>query len=162
SLKSRYQQCKRHAWGATDIAYAIKEAIRHPEIPFWTRFFRIYEILESHIIWTTNWAILTFGAWLPALINPVFKQTALGYNLPKISRIILTTCLLFLLVMIILDRALRPKKPENVSRWYGLIEVGQWVFMPVASLFMSVLPGLDSQTRLMLGKRLEYRVTEKF
>jgi hypothetical protein len=33
--------------------------------------------------------------------------------------------------------------------------------MPFATLFMSALPGLDSQTRLLLGKRLEYRVTDK-
>ena len=29
------------------------------------------------------------------------------------------------------------------------------------SFFLSALPGLDAHTRLMLGKRLEYRVTEK-
>jgi len=161
SLKSRYEQCKRHAWGATDIPYAIKQAFKHPEIPVGTKIFRIYKLIETHIIWSTNWFILTLGAWIPALVNPVFKQTALGYNLPRISRIILTTCLLFLFIMIALDYSLRPKKPKGLPRWESALEYLQWVLMPVAALFMSVLPGLDSQTRLMLGKRLEYRVTEK-
>jgi hypothetical protein len=31
---------------------------------------------------------------------------------------------------------------------------------PITFLF-SALPALDSQVRLMLGKRMEYRVTEK-
>jgi len=161
SLKNRYEQCKRHAWGATDIPYAIKQAINHPEIPLWNRFFRIYKLFETHIIWSTNWFILTLGAWLPALVNPVFKQTALGYNLPKISRIILTICLLSLLVIIFLDNALKPKRPQNQPRWRSALNYLQWFLMPIASLLMSVLPGLDSQTRLMIGKRLEYRVTEK-
>ena len=161
SLKSRYKQCQRHAWGATDIPYAVKQAIKHSEIPIWTRILRIYKIIETHLIWSTNWFILTLGAWIPTLVNPVFRQTALGYNLPKISRAILTTCLLSLLIMIIIDLALRPKKPKDYSFWSNLTYYLQWIMMPVASLFMSVLPGLDAQTRLMLGKRLEYWVTEK-
>lgn len=161
SLKTRYLQCQRHAWGATDIPYAIKQAVKHREIPFWNRFFRIYKILETHLIWSTNWFILTLGAWLPALVNPVFKQTALGYNLPKISRIILTICLLSLLIIIILDASLRPKRPADYPRRKIVFEYLQWILMPVAALFMSVLPGLDSQTKLMFGKRLEYFVTPK-
>jgi len=33
--------------------------------------------------------------------------------------------------------------------------------MPIAGLFFGALPGLDAHTRLMLGKYLEYRLTEK-
>jgi len=162
ALRNRYQQCKRHAWGATDIPYAIKQAFKHPEIPFLTRFFRVYKVIESHLLWSTNWFILTLGAWLPALINPFFRQTALSYNLPRISQYILSTCLIFLAIMIILDRLIRPKLArKEASRLYPLWENIQWVLMPVAALFMAVLPAIDSQTRLMIGKRLEYKVTEK-
>jgi hypothetical protein len=162
ALKNRYEQCKRHAWGATDVPYAIKEAFKHPEIPLLTRFFRVYKVVESHLIWASNWFILTFGAWLPAMINPFFKQTALSYNLPKISQFILTTCLIFLIIMIIIDRIIRPKIPkQDISRWFFVLELTQWALMPIAALFMSVLPAIESQTRLMIGKRLEYRVTEK-
>src|SRR4030043_261476 len=156
SLKNRYLQCRRHAWGCTDIPFAIKLALKHPEIPVWTKFFRIYKIVETHLIWSTNWFILTLGAWLPALVNPVFKQTALGYNLPRISRIILTACLVFLFIIIALDFSLRPKKPKDFPRWKTAFEYLQWVLMPVATLLMSVIPGLHSQTQLMTGKRLEY------
>ena len=162
ALKNRYEQCKRHAWGATDIPFAIQQAMKHKEIPFLVRFFRVYKVVEAHLLWSTNWFILTLGAWLPAMINPFFKQTALSYNLPKISQWILTTCLLFLIVMIIIDRAIRPKPPKNeAGRWFGFLELIQWVLMPIAALFMAVLPAIESQTRLMLGKRLEYKVTDK-
>jgi len=162
ALKNRYEQCKRHAWGATDIPFAIQQAAKHKEIPFLVRFFRVYKVIEAHLLWSTNWFILTLGAWLPAMINPFFKQTALSYNLPKISQWILTTCLLFLIIMIIIDRAIRPQPPKKeAGRWFGFLELIQWVLMPIAALFMAVLPAIESQTRLMLGKRLEYKVTDK-
>ena len=37
----------------------------------------------------------------------------------------------------------------------------QWLALPVVGLIFSNLPALDAQTRLMAGKYLEYRVTEK-
>ena len=37
----------------------------------------------------------------------------------------------------------------------------QWLALPVVGLVFSNLPALDAQTRLMVGKYLEYRVTEK-
>jgi hypothetical protein len=35
------------------------------------------------------------------------------------------------------------------------------LFAPVTSIFFGALPALDSQTRLMFGKYLEFRVTVK-
>jgi len=161
SLKARYEQCKRHAWGATDIPYAVKQALKHNEIPPLIRLSRIFKIVETHFIWSTNWFILTLGALIPTMINPVFRQTSLGYNLPKISQYILTVCLLSLVFVIFLDMLMRPPRPKGYPIWKNLLDYLQWLVMPVATLFMSVLPGLDSQTRLMIGKRLEYWVTPK-
>jgi hypothetical protein len=161
SLINRYEQCKRHAWGATDIPYAVKQFFRHPEIPLITRSLRVLKLVESHTLWSTNWFLLTLGASLPPLFNPVFGQTVLGQNLPRMSRLILTTCLLALATMILLDRSLRPPRPKKVQWWLVPLSYLQWLLMPVATLFMAVLPGLDAQTRLMLGRYLEYRVTEK-
>ncbi len=57
---------------------------------------------------------------------------------------------------------MRPPRPKGTPFWKFLFDYLQWLLMPIATLLMSVLPGLDSQTRLMVGKRLEYWVTEKF
>jgi hypothetical protein len=37
----------------------------------------------------------------------------------------------------------------------------QWIALPLVGLLFSNLPALDAQTRLMTGRYLEYRVTEK-
>ncbi len=160
ALKNRYSQCLRHAWGAVDIRYAISQSIKHPEIPLITRLLRLFKLLETHIIWSSNWFILTLGTSVPVLLNPNFFQTSIGYNLPKISNIILTVCLIPLLTLIILDWKLRPAAQK---RGFGVFlkNLLQWPLMPLATLALSVLPGLHSHTRLMLGQSLEYKTTVK-
>ncbi|MBN1169122.1 glycosyltransferase family 2 protein [Candidatus Woesebacteria bacterium] len=161
TMKNRYKQCKRHAWGASDIPYAIKESIRHPEIPPLKRVMRVYKLIETHVVWSTNWFLLTLGATLPAVINPEFSRTSLGYNLPKMAESILTICLIALVVMVIIDLKLRPKKAKPDTIFKAIKEVLQWVTFPLITLPMSVLPGLHAQTMLMFGKRLEYKTTDK-
>lgn len=160
ALKNRYNQCVRHAWGAIDIPYAIEQARIHKEIPILTRFLRIFKLIESHLIWSSNWFILTLGTSLPVILNPKFFQTAFGYNLPRVSNIILTICLIPLVILISLDWKLRPyyqkKGFKNILK-----NILQWPFLPIATLAMSVLPGLHSHTRLLLGKKLEYKTTVK-
>jgi hypothetical protein len=160
ALKNRYNQCVRHAWGATDIPYAIEQSRLHPEIPFFTRALRIYKLIETHFIWSSNWFILTLGTSLPVILNPHFFNTTFGYNLPRISNIILTLCLIPMAVLIILDWMLRPPY-QKTGFWNIAKNILQWPFMPIATLAMSVLPGLHSHTRLLLGKRLEYKTTDK-
>ena len=160
ALKNRYSQCVRHAWGAIDIPYAIEQSRLHQEIPFFTRALRIFKLFQTHFIWSSNWFILTLGTSLPVMLNPKFFQTTFGFNLPRISNIILTICLIPLVTLIILDWKLRPARQKK-GFWNILKNILQWPFMPIATLTMSVLPGLQSHTRLLLGKRLEYKTTNK-
>lgn len=160
ALKNRYNQCLRHAWGAIDIPYALEQSRLHPEIPLLTRFLRIFKLFQTHFIWSSNWFILTLGTSLPVLLNPHFFNTALGYNLPRISNIILTICLIPLFVLIILDWKLRPTSQKKGFKNI-LQNILQWPLMPLATLALSVIPGLHSHTRLLFGKRLEYKTTAK-
>jgi len=160
ALKNRYNQCIRHAWGAIDIPYAIEQARNHPEIPLITRSLRIFKLIQTHLIWSSNWFVLTLGTSLPVILNKKFFQTTFGYNLPKISNIILTICLIPLITLIILDWKLRPERQKK--GFFNILKnILQWPFMPIATLTMSVLPGLQSHTRLFLGKGLEYKTTKK-
>ena len=160
ALKNRYNQCVRHAWGAVDIPYAIEQARAHKEIPLITRSLRVFKLIETHMIWSSNWFVLTLGTSLPVILNPKFFQTTIGFNLPRISNVILTICLVPLGLLIILDWILRPKEQKKGAGIF-LKNMLQWPLMPIATLVMSVLPGLHSHTRLMLGKRLEYKTTTK-
>lgn len=161
SLVNLYEQEKRWAWGVSDDAYFIKKWLTHTHIPFWHRTIRVFKVLEDHFLWPVNWFAITLGATVPVMLNPVFAQTVMGQNLPKVSFGILTSCWLFLAVILFVDFRQRPKRDHDVSLLRKLIMPFEFFLMPVVTLIFTALPGIDAHTRLMLGKYLEYRVTEK-
>ncbi len=161
TIVNQYEQYKRWAWGVSDIPFVIRGMVMHSEIPAWDRFLRLIFVLEQHIFWPTNWFILTLGSALPPLVNPEFARTVLGHNLSRISSGILTVSAVFLLAIMVIDWRMKPPKPKELAAWKLPFFYLQWVTLPIISFFLGALPGLDAHTRLLLGKRLEYRVTEK-
>jgi cellulose synthase/poly-beta-1,6-N-acetylglucosamine synthase-like glycosyltransferase len=162
SVRSNYVQVRRWAWGVTDLAYALKMYLKNSrEVPLSRFIFRYGRALEHHTLWPANWFIITFGATIPALINPAFKKTALGFSLPGIAGFILTFAIVGLLSIIVLDILMRPPRPESFKKWHLPILLIQYLFMPLTAFVFGSLPGMDAHMRLILGKRLEYKVTEK-
>lgn len=158
---NEYEQKKRWAWGVSDIPYVVEMFFKQPGGSFFNKVLRTLRLLQDHILWPVNWFIITVGVSVVTLVNPVFKRTALGYMLPRISSGILTITILFLAVLLIIEFRQRPKKPDDVSRLKVWLSPLEFLLMPIAGFFFSALPSLDAHTRLMLGRYLEYRVTEK-
>ncbi|MCL4360282.1 glycosyltransferase family 2 protein [Patescibacteria group bacterium] len=161
TMVNQYEQVKRWAWGVSDIPYVIKNALDHDEIPLGNRLIRVGLLLEHHVFWPANWFILTVGSILPPIINVDFGRTILGHNLSRLSSGILTVSAVFLIVIFMIDWRIKPPKPKEYASWKLPFLYLQWLTLPVVSFFLSALPGLDAHTRLLLGKRLEYRTTEK-
>lgn len=161
TIINQYEQSKRWAWGVSDLPYVIRGAFLSTEIPVQDRIRKVVMLLEHHIFWPANWFILTIGSTIPPLVNPVFGRTALGHNLSQLSSGILTLSTIFLFVVILIDIRTKPPRPKEFAAWKLPFLYLQWFTVPVISFFLSALPGLDAHTRLMIGKRLEYRVTEK-
>ncbi|HEY7589608.1 MAG TPA: glycosyltransferase family 2 protein [Candidatus Limnocylindrales bacterium] len=161
TLVQQYTQIRRWAWGVTDIPYYIRNAFSHSEIPRWTRVRRLVDLWLDHINWAIAPFVILFGSNVPLLLNPQFAQTTLGQNLPLYAAWLLTGALCCLLVLIYVEEQIAPPRPatwgwlQRVASWL------QWILLPVVGLIFSNLPALDAQTRLMTGRYLEYRVTEK-
>ena len=117
-------------------------------------------VFLDHLLWPVNWFIITVAANVVPLINPVYSRTSLGWRLPGLAGFILTSTLLALIVMIYLDHK---NRPEHIKLpWYKkLLFPLEFILMPLVGFFLSALPALISHTQLMLGKRLEYKVTDK-
>jgi hypothetical protein len=160
SLVNKYNQERRWSWGISDDAIYVKWWLLVREAPFWKKTYLVGNVLLDHILWPVNWYIITISANLIAFLNPVFTRTSLGYNLPRMSGFILTLCLFALFVLIYIDFDMRSKK-TNVSRFRQFIFPPEFVLMPISGFFLSSLPALISHLQLILGKKLEYRVTEK-
>lgn len=161
TYQNTYEQGKRWAWGAVDIPYIVKNFIKHPEIPLLDRLKKLSFPLEWHFTWSSSWFLITLGATIPTVLNPVFARTTLGYNLSRVSSFILTLCLVGILVITIIYTLLDPHKKNKLLAFLHPVTYLQWIFLPVFGFFFGSLPGLESQTRLMLGKYMGYRVTEK-
>jgi hypothetical protein len=57
---------------------------------------------------------------------------------------------------------LRPPRPDHIKKPFLIITILQYLTLPITGFIFGALPGMDAHTRLLLGKRLEYKVTEKF
>jgi hypothetical protein len=158
---NRYDQEKRWAWGVTDVAYAWKHMFITPHIRLSVKLRKIWFLAETHLLWPISFFILTLSASIPPLVNPVFKRTVLGFLLPQLSGLILTLSTAMLIIYIYLDIKLRQKvkiETKLTSLPFLLI---QWYLLPIVSFVLSALPALEAHTRLLLGKKITYKVTEK-
>ena len=160
TLVNQYEQMKRWAWGTSDDAYLIKKLLVSGKKDLLHKMIRVYQVLEDHFLWPVNWFFITLGANVPVILNPVFAQTVMGRNLPRISFFILTLCFVGLAVILFVEFRQRPKK-AGLSKFRILLQPFEFILMPFVGFFFSALPGLDAHTRLMLGKYIEYKVTEK-
>lgn len=160
SLKNQYEQAKRWAWGVSDDAYILRRWAGAKDIPFWHKTIRVLKVIEDHFLWPVNWFAVTLGATLPPLLNDKFARTIIGKRLPQTSSFILTVALVSMLVMIVIDLKQRP--PKANQSWLGkILNPIEFLLLPIVGFFFTALPGIDAHTRLMLGKYIEYKVTEK-
>ncbi|MBA2265266.1 MAG: glycosyltransferase family 2 protein [Chloroflexi bacterium] len=161
SMAEQYLQARRWAWGVTDIPFVIDNAVRHAEIPWMSRFWRVINLFGEHINWAITPFVLTFGATVPLLINPAFGETTLGQNLPLYASAMLTTAIVGLAVLVVVEHRIVPARPAEWGWLQRAISYVQWIGLPFVGIIFSMVPALDAQTRLLTGRYLEYKVTEK-
>jgi cellulose synthase/poly-beta-1,6-N-acetylglucosamine synthase-like glycosyltransferase len=158
---SQYNQIKRWAWGITDVPYVLKRFFKHPEIPLRLRLHRFSNLFLNHVNWVFLPVLLMFGSSLPVMVSLDFSLTDLGENLWFYSGLVLSTTLATASALIVLEALMLPPKPAGWGPVRRTLAHLQYVSYPVVGLMLSVLPALEAHTRLLLGKYLEYRVTEK-
>jgi cellulose synthase/poly-beta-1,6-N-acetylglucosamine synthase-like glycosyltransferase len=161
TLINTYEQFKRWAWGVSDDPYVVKNYFLTPGVSFWDKTIRLIRLFEDHLLMPVNWFFITLGIAIPALFIPDFSRTIIGYTIPRLSAFILNLCILGLIVILIVNAKQRPPRPKEVSRFRAFLVPFEFILMPISGFFFGTLPGLDAHTRLMLGKYIEYRVTEK-
>ena len=144
-----------------DIPYTIVKSLQTPHIPVMAKLRKLFFIIEIHLFWPTSFFILTLSAFIPPLVNPIFGRTVMGFLLPKLSSFILTLSSILLIFIVYFDHKMR----ENVSVKTSIKNIPllfiQRYMLTIISYVFSSLPALEAQTRMLLGKKLEYKVTEK-
>ena len=100
--------------------------------------------------------------WAPIFLGTQeFHQTVLSYTLPLMVRDLLTVAMIGLVVSSVISLTMLPPRPKDKSRLRYITLALQWLLVPVTMVFFSAIPGLDAQTRLMLGRYMGFWVTPK-
>jgi len=158
---SQYNQIKRWAWGITDVPYVLARLFKHPEIPLVLRIRRFLNLFLNHLNWIFLPLLLMFGASVPIWVSQDFALTDLGQALWSWSGILLTITLSTVVFFLVFEMSILPPKPKEWPFWKKVLVHVQYMAYPIIGLVMSVAPALEAHTRLLLGRYLEYRVTEK-
>jgi hypothetical protein len=162
TLWVQYKQKRRWAWGVENFPFLVYRFLQKPHIPLVTKLRRSFQLLESHVTWAVWAFIIGIVAPLPILLGGrFFAQSAIGYNLPRITGLLFNFTIFASLVWIVLSWTILPPRPKGVSWFKNVIMVAEWMIVPVVILVLGSTPALEAQTRLMFGRYMEFSATEK-
>ncbi|MBI2870726.1 MAG: glycosyltransferase family 2 protein [Candidatus Omnitrophica bacterium] len=157
-----YKQKRRWAWGVENFPIVARGFLKASRIPLTQRIRHVLKMLEGHVAWAAWPFLLTVVGWLPGIFaGREFATSVMYYTAPRVAGIIFRLATVALGTTILLSLLLLPRPKPPFASLKRLAHALEWLFVPVVVVLFSGLPALDAQTRLMLGKRLEFSVTEK-
>jgi hypothetical protein len=162
TLKNQYKQKRRWAYGIENFPVTMRAIWPDKLINLRTKLRVTFEMLEGHYSWATTSFILTFLGWLPLVFGgEAFRESVLAHNLPFVTRTLMTIGMAGLFISIPMSLLSLPPRPKRYHWLRYFLMFFQWFLTPLVG-FLSALPAVDSQTRLLFGKYFgEFWVTEK-
>ncbi len=158
-----YKQKRRWAWGIENFPIVFRAFLRSRKITLKQKISYGYKLFDSFISWATWPFLLSFGSWLPAFFaSQEFASTTVYYTAPRIRNIMFGLASVGVIICMVISLLLLPRKKTKYGILIKIRHAFEWLFIPVALLFLSALPALDAQTRLMFGKYMEFWVTQKY
>ncbi len=161
TFRAQFKQLRRWAWGSSDISYVFVSNLRHKKINWATKWWYFLRLFEGFFTWATAPLILAFGAWIPLLLNSDFSNQVIAHQLPVLASYIQTVAMVGAIATLLVSLATLPPRPARYRRHRHLAMIFQWGLLPFVAIGMHSVAALNAMTRLMLGKYLEFDVTEK-
>ncbi len=161
TFQNQYLQLKRWAYGVEHMPFIFKKYFENKQMDFWDKTDKLVFITWSYFKWGTLALFITFAGLFIPLINPTYAESVVYYNLSVVSSWILTFAFLGLFSTIYFNEKVAPPRPKNWSIFKKIWSYLQWVLVPIVLVSITTIPAIDAQTSLMLGRKLEFRVTRK-
>lgn len=164
SIRNRYQQTLRHAWGTKEVGYSLAKMLEHPEIEFSRAFQLVFRIAHDILLAGAGWVIMTLGSQLPLLLNPPLLQrltTGEDQLIFVVLQIALATVSILGIVFWYQDVIVRPPRNRPLTIKERLLTLLSFPLLPVLTIIFVALPTIQAQTRLLMGIPLQFRVTKK-
>lgn len=157
-----YKQQRRWGYGVENVPYFMFGFYKNKAISLGKKIYLTTTMLERFWSWATNAIMIFLLGWLPVIVGgSEFNKTVLSFNLPFITRAIMTFAMLGLITSAVLTIFILPPRPPQYGRKKHVWMALQWILFPVTTILLGSLPGLEAQTRLMLGKYMGFWVTPK-
>ena len=163
TIKNLYKQQRRWGWGVENIPYLMFNVIKnYKRLPVRKTVNHILVQLYGFHSWATNALIAGVIGWMPIILGGnQFNHTVLSSNLPWITKLLMTTSMVGLIFSAVISTLLLPKRPLGYSFSKSIIMFLQWLILPFSIIIFGSIPGIEAQTRLMLGKYMGFWVTPK-
>jgi len=162
TVKNVYRQHQRWTYGVENFCYILYHFTKKNKIPLRRRIVIGLQQAEGYWSLVTNPIMLFILGWAPIFLGTQeFHQTVLSYNLPIMVRDLLILAMFGLVISSIISLTMLPPRPKEKSRLKYIVLAVQWILVPVTMIIFSAIPGLHSQTRLMLGRYMGFWVTPK-
>lgn len=157
-----YRQKRRWAWGVENFPIVMRAFLKNRRIPYLKKLRHSFKLFEGHISWATWPFILGIIGWLPAIFSGrEFYSSVLYYSAPRIKAVIFNLASVGLVATSVLSICLLPESSARHSLLKRITHFFEWLLVPLISIFLSAIPALDAQTRLMRARYMEFWVTEK-
>ncbi len=162
TVKNIYRQHRRWTYGVENLPYVIYHFTKNKKIRTGKKIKTALQQIEGYWSLVTNPIMLFILGWAPIFLGTQeFHQTVLSYNLPIMVRDLLVVAMFGLVVSSAISLTMLPPRPKHKSRFMYIVLAVQWILVPFTMIVFSAIPGLDSQTRLMLGRYMGFWVTPK-
>ena len=163
TVKNIYRQQRRWGWGVENIPYIIFASLKNKKVALRDKLRYSFNSIDGFWSWATNSIIIFMLGWLPLVLGGgKFNQLVLSYNLPRLTRWIMTLAMVGIISGAYYTIKIIPPRPVKYSRKKYLVMVLQWLIIPFSMTVLGSIPALESQTRLMLGKYLSFWNTPKY
>ncbi len=156
-----YRQKVRHAWGGVEIGY-IFQKWSIPGVPFNLKLGRLLKMFHDHLFFSTAGFLVTLGTLLSGVLDKSFLIT-----LPPVNFAPALFAVLNLLGGTALGVVWFTERTRLSRGWIDwnlkplLSEIISWVIFPVLSFLLMNLPGLQAQTKMVLGQPFQFNRTPK-
>ena len=162
TCQSIYRQKRRWAWGVENFPIVARGMFRNQAIPLWLKMKRVFRLLEMNVSWATWTPIMMILSWAPALVpGREFTSSVAHFNAPRVAGVICNMAVASLVISIVLSFYMLPKRPKKIPFYENVILAFQWLLVPFIATIFGAFPALDAQTRLALGRYMEFFVAPK-
>ncbi|MBU4284771.1 glycosyltransferase family 2 protein [Patescibacteria group bacterium] len=162
TVKNVFKQQTRWSWGVENVPYFTFGCIKNKAMALRKKIYHMFYHWEAFWSWATNSLLIFMLGWLPLILGgEAFNRTLISYNLPRLTRSLMTVAMLGLFLSAFYTLKLLPPRPEKYKSRKYIWMIIQWILVPIATIIFGSIPALISQTRLMFGKYMGFWVTEK-